>query len=676
MVAPTRVNLAITINGVNVTSYVDLNQAQPQITNALDAELDTLTLTLQEADAAEPVEWQEIIVTDGGVKIFGGFVLGVNKHASANATKNDYELGCSDYGAFLDKVYLKAEYEAQTDKQIIAAAFASSSELAGYDAVTYVKSLITFPRVRFNRKTVREILDWLCVQTGGHWYVDYDKKIHYFGIEEMNASYNVTDNPAEVSATKYTVENVKANKNGSGVVNLVEVVGGSKFSDDLTDYYTASSNTPNVYLNQRYKPPSTLTKIQVKRNDGGATTNLIVNPSFEVNITDGITQFQDGSGGAWVREANTGAFGGFVLKITAGTALVGIRYANVTLNPAESITASVTGWCNEFAKAGIRIYDVTSSAVLASAYNQKKTAWERMTCTYTNTGAVAMTVRLELINVGNDSARATYFDGAQLEKLAYPTGYCDGTLGTGYAWTGTAHNSTSTRVDMAIWTTLAVKAGGSDVLTSRNEVLYYESTARLEQQAFWPTSKNSIEIFGRYDIPMRTRVRNQASRDHYGKWMQKVVNALEIVDKSVGQMRGKAELAANAYGNTAVSYSTREPGLRAGQMQSVKNTARGINGEYLIQRVTTTIGVAGYVTVQVEMGAVDQSLVGLLLQLKRASTPDIEWNDNEVLDELLDISEPIMLEETIGAVAVTSGSYYMSDVPAEAFDWGFGAFEP
>ena len=41
--------------------------------------------------------------------------------------------------------------------------------------------------------------------------------------------------------------------------------------------------------------------------------------------------------------------------------------------------------------------------------------------------------------------KTVYVDGVQLEALAYATTYADGTLCTGYAWTGTANNSTSTR---------------------------------------------------------------------------------------------------------------------------------------------------------------------------------------------------------------------------------------
>ncbi len=41
--------------------------------------------------------------------------------------------------------------------------------------------------------------------------------------------------------------------------------------------------------------------------------------------------------------------------------------------------------------------------------------------------------------------KTMYVDGMQLEEKTYATSYADGTLGTGYAWTDTGHESTSTR---------------------------------------------------------------------------------------------------------------------------------------------------------------------------------------------------------------------------------------
>lgn len=43
------------------------------------------------------------------------------------------------------------------------------------------------------------------------------------------------------------------------------------------------------------------------------------------------------------------------------------------------------------------------------------------------------------------AGKTIYLDGVQLEEKAYATSYTDGSLGTGYSWSGTGNNSTSTR---------------------------------------------------------------------------------------------------------------------------------------------------------------------------------------------------------------------------------------
>ncbi len=322
MTNPAQVDLAITLNTVDVTAYCDLNQVRPEIESALDAELDTMTLTLQDADTIAPVEWQEIVVENGSTKIFGGYVIDVTKKKGRNAADNDYVLGCSDYAILLEKVIVKAEYEDQTDKEIIADIFTDAAELGDFDVATYVAEIATLPKVRFNRMTARDVMDWVCEHTGGHWYLDYEKNLHYFKSEEFSAPFDVSESPT--AAGCYTVENPEVIKSGAGVVNLIEVIGGNYLSEDRTDVFNASGFTNSLRLLNRMSAPSTEAGIVVRRNDGGATTNLVVNPSFESSIATGWTQFQSGSGAAWSREAVAGYSGSYVLKIVAGTALAGL----------------------------------------------------------------------------------------------------------------------------------------------------------------------------------------------------------------------------------------------------------------------------------------------------------------------------------------------------------------
>jgi hypothetical protein len=50
-------------------------------------------------------------------------------------------------------------------------------------------------------------------------------------------------------------------------------------------------------------------------------------------------------------------------------------------------------------------------------------------------------------NAADDTVHTYYVDALQVEEKGYATTYCDGSLGVGYSWSGTAHASTSTRLD-------------------------------------------------------------------------------------------------------------------------------------------------------------------------------------------------------------------------------------
>ena len=659
MTNPEQIDIVIKLNSVDVTAYCDLNQAQPEIYSALDAELDTLVLTLQDADALNPQEWQEITVADGGVLIFGGYVLDVDKHKGSSPAGNDYTLGCSDYGILLEKIFVRQEFENKTDQEIISAIFNGAPELSGFDGSTYVEEIATLPRVRFNRLSVREVMDWLSELFGAHWYMDYDKQLHYFKNEEYSAPFDVGEDPAD--ASRKTVENPKVMKSGAGVVNLVEVVGGNYLSEDRTEVFGASGSTNSIRLLNRMSAPSTGTAIVVRRNDGGPTTNLVTNPSFEVNITDGWEQQGNGT---FSQQTLSGYSGSKVLKITAGTVPTLVQAVHnpfVYVARGESITASCLVKCGTIGKAGVRIRKDSYPPLDVYDFNRKANSIERVSVTYTNNGPSAIYVNIQLTNEGNDSTLEAFFDAAQFEKKSWPTAYCDGSLGDGYAWTGTAHNSTSTREDIPVWNLLTVKTGNIDTAQSLDEVLHYYTEGRLEQLRNWPGLASAAEVDGRYEIPMRTRVRNQASHDYYGKWLEGIISAPEIVDKTVGKLVGRAELLQNSYANPAIIYTALDPGLRAGQTQGVTFPSMSVDDSFLIQRVTTKIRAGGFVTAEVELGAVDQNLVGLLQALKRAGVPVIEWDENEVLDELLDTSEDLLLVEGTPAVSGHSGNYEWDD---------------
>ncbi|RJR27996.1 hypothetical protein C4561_00630 [candidate division WWE3 bacterium] len=94
-------------------------------------------------------------------------------------------------------------------------------------------------------------------------------------------------------------------------------------------------------------------------------------------------------------------------------------------------------------------YDVSSSVASlifngteqTTTYKDMGGGWWRLSYT----GAAASGVQEFGISV--EPGKVIYVDGFQLEEKEHATTYTDGSIGTGYAWTGTEHDSTSTRAD-------------------------------------------------------------------------------------------------------------------------------------------------------------------------------------------------------------------------------------
>jgi Carbohydrate binding domain. len=664
-----RLACALIINGVDVTAHLDVESAPPTITSELNATLDTLEATLKEADALDLTGWDEVVLNDtsggGAVPLFGGYLLTKKQSADTNLTKNRVETGSSDYGAYLAKVYFTGEFnDGTTDIAILAAVFAACPELSGYDATSFTVSLRTLPRVVFNSKSVQDIIAWIVEQTGANWYVDYAKKLHYFGAEEYFAPFGITTNPLDTA--NCLAENVVVNEEADGVVNVVELIGGNSLSANETVNFTQIGLNALLTMNKKFKPWDGASEIAVRRNDGGATTNMIVNPSFESNITDGWTQLQAGSAAVWAQDSMKYKYGTKCAKITAGTAMAMLYCATLSLAPGEALSVQVMAYAATLGLVSIAIYDTVNLVTLAETVNRKTGSWEQLTATYINSGATTLSVRVELRNKATDSSTAAYFDGAQAEKSAWPTAYCDGSLGTGYAWSGTANNSTSTRVNMPIWTTLNV-ISGSEVLSSRSDVYYFESTGKLQQENYWPTLADAIQVDGREETPVHVMARNYDSYQFYGKWFKQVINDNTISDPIVGRIRCATELAQYAMATQTITLDVRRRGLRAGQTMTINLPVRHISGDFLIQRVSTVIGIGGHFVASVSLGAVGNDLIKWMLALKKVTTvTDNEVNSDDVINRILDFTDVVEVDDAGGTVSHSQGPYLWGTAP-----WGF-----
>ncbi|KPK91501.1 MAG: hypothetical protein AMJ88_13415, partial [Anaerolineae bacterium SM23_ 63] len=211
----------------------------------------------------------------------------------------------------------------------------------------------------------------------------------------------------------------------------------------------------------------------------GAATNLCTNPSIEVDTTSWAVV----GGGTIARSSDRSVKGDYSLKVTPGVGVWdGAHYTDLTLVNGEDYIASAWVLGAVGVPYFIGIWDTVAAAYVGSHTNFTGTgAWQKV-YTVAGTAAGNNAARLRIQKNNDVSVAPYYIDGVQIEMTDYATSYLDGTLGTGYAWTGAVHNSTSTRAVTEV--NLDALIG----LVSSNNTLSFRIMAQMpyDADATWP----------------------------------------------------------------------------------------------------------------------------------------------------------------------------------------------
>ncbi len=184
-----------------------------------------------------------------------------------------------------------------------------------------------------------------------------------------------------------------------------------------------------------------------------ATTNLITNPSFETNTTG----WGKGGTNTIAQSTDQAKFGSNSMKCTFQNSFLLANYV-ITLTAAAHTLSAWIYVPSDYDGTGLRLNDANFVGATGQSGGEvdmtKTDQWQFVSRFVTvDSGDLAGSIQLA-DSTGPTAGKFVYLDAVQAEAKAAATPYFDGSLGTGYAWTGTAHASTSTRDagDYPIWT--------------------------------------------------------------------------------------------------------------------------------------------------------------------------------------------------------------------------------
>lgn len=192
------------------------------------------------------------------------------------------------------------------------------------------------------------------------------------------------------------------------------------------------------------------------------TTNLVPNPRAAVDTASTVRYGQTAAVTRDVRSlgpdlptafkstrgvGETDGSCGFEVNLAAGSATTGLPYMATRTCLDDVGGRQYRLWYRWITSGGAIINDVQGTVVTS-------VAGQAFTLVAGGTApATTSAIRFEVFQSGIPSAadgEAHWDSGLQIEQKDHATSYCDGAMGAGYSWTGTAHNSASVRAAAAV----------------------------------------------------------------------------------------------------------------------------------------------------------------------------------------------------------------------------------
>ncbi len=175
----------------------------------------------------------------------------------------------------------------------------------------------------------------------------------------------------------------------------------------------------------------------------------------------------------------------------------------------------------------------------------------------------------------------------------------------------------------------------------------------LFPEASKPADGDEVEVGGFPYIPVIVKVKDPTSVTAYGEHQFKIVDK-SINSKEGARDRARAELIAWANSISDATFETMTVGLAVGQQINVASTIRGVDEDYVISRMSTTMVNGTQMTHVVTLVTTKTyGMIEFLMSLLINKDKEIEIRDGEVVDLVEAISETIVVDDGTPTVAIT-----------------------
>jgi len=195
------------------------------------------------------------------------------------------------------------------------------------------------------------------------------------------------------------------------------------------------------------------------------------------------------------------------------------------------------------------------------------------------------------------------------------------------------------------------------------------------------TSSDTLAITYKYDIPILVALEHTASIADNG------IKEFAIFDKSItttDAARDRASAELTDYANAIIegSFRTHTAGFISGQYININLSEYGINDNYIVQKVVArSIGAGNFIYDISLASSKTMGIIRFLIELLESNKNLIDLDENEVVDELFELTDSLLTDSLLDSLVIDSMGGYATwcagseTTPAtrarwELFQWG------
>lgn len=643
----------VTIDGVNRTT--DVVAGSITIDDQINDAASTCSFELFNLSSTGfPETDDEVIITlDDGTIIFGGTIKSVSyKKLSTGGV--GVAINCVDYTSLFDSHLVRKSYEDMTDAAIIADIVTTYCAGLGITTTNVVEG-VTISQISFNYLQPSQCMRKICEVTGRNWYIDYEKDVHYFPIDTEQA-------PFDIGATyqKYYIQD-DMTTTPEGALE------GSAVYDSVNDYVrlTPAANDVTGRLVYEETIPSAFTMTAQLYSGGGtgADANFVFwgcssAPNAESSATGGFTValdeyenklqiLYDGVVYDEVEEVDLGYTiddaDWHTLKVITSTSPTTEYTITIEIDDVEIVSSVLPNYplsgnffgvggrtgglnnehrCRSFELYSTNQYqDVQDLQIAKDSTQVKNRVYVR--------GGTKLSDSVIYEEKG-DGEKRIFVLPEKPHDVSVEVNSVAKTLGiknidtTGYDW---YLNFQEKYIEQDSG---GVVLGTGDTLT----VTYkYDIPILVAQEDTASIVANGVKEFAIFDSNIKT---TSAARDRA---------AAELTDYANDLIEG--------------SFSTFEPGWRAGQTITITESSYGVDDDYIVQRVSLRSFGAGLYRYTISLAsAKTMGIIRFLIEMLEANKNEVTLETDEVVDELLQITDLLIGDSLLDSLTIDSAGPY------------------